>query len=827
MRTRVIHIVTLLLAFLPAFFLKAQHKVLGFEKVTGTQTLHWGNFTVAPGGHFINSGRVNFEKVTTLTNNGGISEISNGQQQAAYSNPCNDLIAGTSGLNVFGGQVSLTTINGNAPVRMYSVLLDRHVRLENEWQIVHSLNFYNGLVITDRSNPDHFLHILAGGGITGADPARHINGYAAYSGEGSFTLPIGDGQKLGLARISGNCQEPVKAAYFSVNPNVAVLPSGAPFNTAALDSGLTNISAREYWDINGTGETAITLFFDSSSALAELAQSLAQIVIAGWDGNKWVNLGNADFSGTLGGGSVTSLPLVPDDYEAYTFASSCSVILSSAPGTDHQVLCLNDPLLPVEFSTTGAFGISGEGITGANGLPEGVVAVWENNKIRISGNPVQSGIFLFNIPLMGCSGLSASGSINVRELPSPGNLSGDQEICTGSLAFFASSVPGGIWTSSNDTVASVHPVTGVVSGLSAGTATISYTVIGADSCTAFAALTVMVTDPPMAATIAGDSLICAGNTGGVSANQPGGYWGSTNSAVASVDSLGRVTGLSQGTALITYTFNGSGGCTDVTSTFRVTVSAPPVPGITFASEDSILTCSTPNLRLVASGGTTYTWSSGLGLNDTVSVTAPGIYSVIVTSVVGCSDQASITINQDTVRPLADIVNLTGNNVLTCSRTSILLRAIGGVSYLWSTSATSDSIAVTTPGTYTVTVTGTNGCTETASITITQDTTPLQAAITNLTGSSVLTCTRTSIWLRATGGVSYLWSTNASSDSIAVFSPGTYTVTVTGANGCTQTASIAITQDTILPQAAISNLTGDSALRSKQSRVEKECTDNCR
>jgi hypothetical protein len=146
-------------------------------------------------------------------------------------------------------------------------------------------------------------------------------------------------------------------------------------------------------------------------------------------------------------------------------------------------------------------------------------------------------------------------------------------------------------------------------------------------------------------------------------------------------------------------------------------------------------------------------------------------------------------------------------------------ATGGVSYSWSDGSTvvgtNALLLITAPGTYTVTVTGDNGCTATASISITQDETLPTAGITNNTGTTELTCTLTSISVTATGGVSYSWSdgstvvgTNA---SLLITAPGTYTVTVTGDNGCTATASISITQDETLPTAGITNNTGTTEL----------------
>ncbi len=100
------------------------------------------------------------------------------------------------------------------------------------------------------------------------------------------------------------------------------------------------------------------------------------------------------------------------------------------------------------------------------------------------------------------------------------------------------------------------------------------------------------------------------------------------------------------------------------------------------------------------------------------------------------------------------------------------------------------------------MTAANGCTDTESIDITQDITPPTAGIINNTGTTVLTCAVTSITLTATGGGTYSWSdgTNivGTDATLDVSIPGTYTVTVTAANGCTDSESIVITQNIIPP-----------------------------
>lgn len=251
----------------------------------------------------------------------------------------------------------------------------------------------------------------------------------------------------------------------------------------------------------------------------------------------------------------------------------------------------------------------------------------------------------------------------------------------------------------------------------------------------------------------------------------------------------------------TLTVTGTNGC-DATTSITITDNfTAPTPSIN--ASNTVLNCTTTSITLVASGGGTYVWNGG-STSATLAVTTPGTYTVTVTGSNGCTATASQVITQNITAPTASI-SATNNGELTCATTSITLTATGGGSYLWSTTATSSSIAVTSPGTYTVTVTSPNGCTATASQVVTQNITLPTAAIT-APSTTVLTCATTSISLVATGGTSYAWSNGTTnvgnSATLSVTLPGTYTVTVTGANGCSSTASITITQNSTPPPANI-------------------------
>jgi gliding motility-associated-like protein len=100
-------------------------------------------------------------------------------------------------------------------------------------------------------------------------------------------------------------------------------------------------------------------------------------------------------------------------------------------------------------------------------------------------------------------------STSIPALISAGTLSGIQNVCVSGTTSFSSTVSGGVWSSSNTSVATINPATGLVTGVSAGTATMTYTVAGSGSCpNATATRTATVTAPPNAGTISTVKQLC-------------------------------------------------------------------------------------------------------------------------------------------------------------------------------------------------------------------------------------------------------------------------------------------------------------------------------
>ncbi len=179
---------------------------------------------------------------------------------------------------------------------------------------------------------------------------------------------------------------------------------------------------------------------------------------------------------------------------------------------------------------------------------------------------------------------------------------------------------------------------------------------------------------------------------------------------------------------------------------------------------------------------TYIWSTGAGTQN-ITVEFPGDYDVTVTDANGCTGETSITVTENSSL-LPAIAGLPEY----CEGENTMLDAGVFDTYLWTGGASSQTITVSTPGTYGVTVSDASGCTGETAIVITENALP----IVNVTGEVVL-CEDGNTLLGTDGTfATYSWSDGTAGENITVAASGTYSVTVTNVGGCTAENSIDVT-----------------------------------
>lgn len=258
--------------------------------------------------------------------------------------------------------------------------------------------------------------------------------------------------------------------------------------------------------------------------------------------------------------------------------------------------------------------------------------------------------------------LSVPTTATITVLATPPSISGASSICTGASTAFTNTAPGGTWASTSPVIASVDPVTGIVTGVSVGVASISYTL--GTGCSTSKNVTVV----PGPAAISGTSSLCVGATATLVNATSGGTWSSANSVIAVIGSTtGVATGVSAGTVTITYSL--PTGCY---TTHSLTVGSGPAPTIygvvgggSYCSGGAGSTITLSNSSVGVSyelfNGTTLVSSPIMGTGTAISFgsyTAAGTYTVKATGSSGCSSVMSGTA-VISISPLPTVHMVTG------------------------------------------------------------------------------------------------------------------------------------------------------------------------
>ncbi|WP_298496493.1 gliding motility-associated C-terminal domain-containing protein [uncultured Algibacter sp.] len=217
------------------------------------------------------------------------------------------------------------SISGTEIPRFHDMEVDvvNHLFLDINTEIVNSVSYIVGDVITPRDTPNVSLDYLTDSFYVMEDDERNTDGYASYQGDLTFSFPIGDRDKLRpLITTNTIPNTTVKAAYFDEDPN---MPSTftTSFNTNSLESIVGVVSNLEFWDFNGPDNSVVTLTWDSESEIDNLAEDLRALRVVGWhiQDKEWKDLGNSGFSGTISEGTINSFVFNPSEYEILTFGA--------------------------------------------------------------------------------------------------------------------------------------------------------------------------------------------------------------------------------------------------------------------------------------------------------------------------------------------------------------------------------------------------------------------------------------------------------------------------------------------------------------------------
>ena len=661
-----------------------------------------------------------------------------------------------------------------------------------------------------------------------------ISGTATASGTFNYSIPLTGG--CGVVNATGT---------ITVTPNNTV--TAGTTTTLCINTAISpNITHTT------TGATGIAN--DGVSG----ANGLPVGVSAHWAANTITISGTATASGTFN----YSIPLT-GGCGVVNATGTITVKANNTAGapSSNPTLCINTALSPtITIATTGATGISNDGVSGANGLPAGVSAHWAANTITISGTATTSGTFNYSIPLTGgCGVVNATGTITVTPANTTGLPSSTPTLCINTaLSPSITIATTGATGISNDGVSGANGLpAGVsahwsaniitISGTATASGTFNYSIPLTGGCGVVNATGTITVTPNNTVTAGTTTTLCI-NTA-ISPNithTTTGATGISNDGVSGANGL--PAGVSahwaaniitiSGTATASGTFNYSipltGGCGVVNATGTITVTPNNTVTAGTTTTLCINTAISPNITHTTTGATGIANDGVSGANglpagvsahwaaNTITIsgtpTASGTFNYSIPLTGGCgvvNATGTITVTPANTTGLpSSTPTLCINTALSPSITIATTGATGisndgvsganglpaGVSAHWSANIITISGTATASGTFNYSIPLTGGCgvvNATGTITVTPNNTVTAGTTTTLCINTAISPNITHTTTGATGisndgvsganglpaGVSAHWAANTITISGTATASGTFNYSIPLTGGC--------------------------------------------
>ncbi len=531
---------------------------------------------------------------------------------------------------------------------------------------------------------------------------------------GSYTLRVN-----GLSVPVGTSQEYSLTWSVSVPHIEIIYPNGGEsFNPGSSEiitwdkAAVTGTQTVEYSLNNGTNWTTIGTVAATVTRLAwtipvaNTSQALIRVTSGSLTDVSDANfkiLGTA--TGFAGNGNSCTAGNINFNWTATTNA------------THYDILMLN--------TTTGDFDILANNISGTTYLASGLTAGTSYWFSIIAKNNTTGSVANRS------NAINVTASVGGGGLPAIGTISGQSNIC-GALQNVPYTVP--LVTGAVSYTWAVPAGTSIVSGQGTNNITVSYTVgSSSGNISVFASsATCQTTTSNLAITIGSTAVLAPVSGGNQTQNQCPPTPITTLTATASVPSGHTLSWYDAATGgiLVTNPFLSSigtktyyasstentTGCVSQTRT-AVTLTINSAPPATVTVVGATTFCSGGNVVLTANSGSAYLWSNGSS-SQSITVSDPGSYTVAVSQTGGCT-LTSAAVNV-TVNPLPAAIITASGPTSFCDGNNVTLTASTGTGWVWkngaNTIANTQSVNVSTAGTYSVTVTNASGCTASSSAT---------------------------------------------------------------------------------------------------------------
>lgn len=602
--------------------------------------------------------------------------------------------------------------------------------------------------------------------------ATNGNGTDTWEGPNGYAAP-GSNQVINDAQLNQSGTYTVINSYVNcvVTASTRIKVSDLP---QIIADGPTEICPNGSVNLSSATAGAVYQWYKNTVLIAE---ATGQIYTANQTGNYTVKVTN-------GQEVIVSAPLtvtvVPDQTAPVPAIGTLPVLNLVAPATVATIPTANDncrgiingtPNVALTFSKPGTYQI-----------------IWTYNDLNGNTTTQTQQVVVADVVAP------------VITAPAAITVSGDATIC-GAIANFTA-------TATDDSEGSVTITYSHASGsvFPIGETVVTITASDISNNTRTATFTVNVL-PTTVAAITGNNSICSGATTLLATTSTGGSWRTDNSLVATVDAVGLVTGISAGSATITYT-NACGA----TASSIVTVNN--LPAALISAQGATTFCAGGSVLLTANSGSGYTYQWNNNGSPVAGATAAsymasaaGNYSVTVSNGVCATTSSAITVTVN-ASPTASVT--AGSALNFCTGGSVVLSANGAGTYQWynngvALGVTSQTYNASVSGNYTVVVTNANGCSaSSAAVTVTATAAPVVSITAQ--GATAF-CAGGSVVLTANGAGTYQWSNNGTPINGAT--AGTYTATATGnysvaiSNGsCTASAESVSVVVNALPTASI-------------------------
>ncbi|SIT25374.1 gliding motility-associated C-terminal domain-containing protein [Filimonas lacunae] len=677
-------------------------------------------------------------------------------------------------------------------------------------------------------------------------PAAYYTPETGYAGLDSLTLQVSDGTASNTMVLYINMATD-QATAISYGQSVFCASGYAPVTTSGITNG-------EY--SGGTG-----LVVDKGSGLIDLETSLQGTYNVRYVYKGLNCTGTATALVTISAPSKVTIdyagsPYCPSGAAAVTQTGATGGIYNAASGLDinsetgainlanstagtyvvnYTVIdnnsCLSttsDTVVVVDLKKVTAISGNTKVCAGAtqvytNGTTGGV---WASNNTSIatvnaatgSVTGVTPGYITLSYTITNGSCVSKTDiTVYVESFPYVDSIKGNGSICTGSTTQLSNTTVGGSWSTGDATIATVSN-TGLVTGVAAGSVTISYSYSNG-ACSTVVTKEVMVKALPVATISYAGSPYCISGTAMVTlTGVTGGTFSSTTGlSIDAATGTINLAGSTPGTYTVKYQFS-NGTCGDATTT-SVTVKALPVATVSYIGSPYCATGSAAVYQTGETGGA-YSALTGLAINATtgavnLATSQAGSYTVTYTFGAGtCVNKATTTIVVNTIPALPSI---TANGALGfCAGGNVVLTSSATANNQWMKNggaingATSKTLTVNAAGGYSVTVNN-NGCSVVSDL---KQVTVYELPTAAITADgSLAICEGSSVKLTSSSNIINQWLLNgaaiagATSNVFNAGKAGSYGLIVTTTNGCVDTSDNVEVTVNALPELTLSSAAG--------------------